>query len=156
MATTKSIPKHDPNGPITPFQIKRIMSNCHYQVDTKNEWVQWVTADKNRTSLKSITQEQAVKIIRAQEGSEATNPIEDNWGKFDFKNASHKVILSLMRQANWTVIHPQKGEVADLDRLSSFLKSDKSPVQKPLLKMEPSEVQKVIVALNKIVKHIYK
>ena len=37
--------------PILTFQVNRIMKNCQYQVDIKNEWVQWVTADVNRTSL---------------------------------------------------------------------------------------------------------
>ena len=49
--------------PILTWQVNRIMQNCSYQVDTKNEWVQWVTGDVNRTSLKSITQAQAKKII---------------------------------------------------------------------------------------------
>jgi len=152
----KPIPKYDPKGKITAFQIKRIMANCQYQVETKNEWVQWATADKTKTSLREITQEQAVKIIRAQEGSEALNPTQENWGKFDYKNPSHKVILSLMHQAQWTTKHPEKGEVADLNRLDGFLKSEKSPVQKPLLKMDDKEVQKLIVALNRIVKSKYK
>lgn len=156
MASTKQIPKYDPNGPITAFQIKRIMANCQYQVETKNEWVQWVTGDVNRTSLKSITQEQAVKIIRAQEGSEALNPTQENWGNFDYKKSSHRVILALMHQAQWITKHPEKGEIADLNRLDGFLKSEKSPVQKPLLKMDDKEVQKLIVALNRIVKSTYK
>lgn len=156
MTKTKPIPKYDPNGEITPFQIKRIRANCNWQEDIKEEWVQWVTGDKNITSLKSITQEQAVKIIRAQEGSEALNPTQENWGKFDYKNPSHKVILSLMHQAQWTTKHQEKGEIADLNRLDDFLKSEKSPVKKPLLKMDDKEVQKLIVALNRIVKSTYK
>jgi tyrosyl-tRNA synthetase len=156
MAQTKQIPQYDPQGPITEFQKKRIMANCKYQVDTKNEYVQWVTEDVNRTSLRSITQEQAVKIIRAQEGSEALNPTQENWGKFDYKKSSHKVILSLMHQAGWTINHPDKGEIADLNALDGFLKSDKSPVKKALLKMEDSEVQKVIKALKQIIKSKYK
>lgn len=156
MKATKQIPVYDPNGPITDFQKKRIMANCKYQEDIKNEYVQWVTEDVNRTSLRSITQEQAVKIIRAQEGSEALNPTQENWGKFDYKNPSHKVILSLMHQAQWTTKHPEKGEIADLNRLDDFLKSEKSPVKKPLLKMDDKEVQKVIKALKQIIKGKYK
>ena len=157
VTTKKPIPKYDPKGKITAFQIKRIMANCQYQVDTKNEWVQWATADKNKTSLREITQEQAVKIIRAQEGSEPINQTTENWAMFDKSNAKHLKVLSLCRQANWTTNHPTYGAVADLERLSDWLKSDKCPVNKPLKKMDDTtELPKVIKALTGIVKSIYK
>ncbi len=75
--------------PILTFQVNRIMKNCQYQVDTKNEWVQWITADVNRTSLKSITQAQAKKIIMAQEGSTPVNQPTENWAVFDKNNPKH-------------------------------------------------------------------
>jgi hypothetical protein len=159
MTTTKAPPKQDPNASITPFQIKRIMQNCAYQVDTKNEWVQWVTADVNRTSLKSITQAQAVKIILAQTGSERINePMDsgENWAVFDKTNTKHKVILSLLYQMQWVTFSEKWAEVPDLDRLSNFLKSEKSPVKKKLKEMEPLELEKLIKALNGIVKSRYK
>lgn len=130
------------------------MANCQYNVDIKNEWVQWVT-DSNQTSLRSITQAQAVQIIKAQEGSVSVNQTA-SWAKFDKSNSKHKLILSLMRQAQWTKPHPRHGEVADMDRLDSFLKSDKSPVKKPLKSMSSEEVEKIIIALNGIVKHKWK
>lgn len=147
--------------PILTFQVKRIMANCRYQVETKNEWVQWATADVNRTSLKSITQAQAKKIIMAQEGSTYVNPthLESNvesWAIFDKNNPKHKVILSLLYQMQWVKASQKHGEIPDLDRLSNFLKSDKSPVKKPLKDMQPFELEKVIAALNAIVKHRYK
>ncbi len=73
---------------------------------------------------------------------------EENWGLFDKNNQQHKTVLSLLRQIHWTVPHDRHGEVADLGRLSDFLKSDKSPVKKPLIKMEPKEVSKIIAALE--------
>jgi hypothetical protein len=79
-----------------------------------------------------------------------------NYGLFDNNNQQHKTILSLMRQAQWTVPSEKWGEVADLNRLSDFLKSDKSPVNLPLKKMTPKEVSKIIVALEGIVKSKYK
>lgn len=79
-----------------------------------------------------------------------------HWGAFDKKNAQHKNVLSLCRQAQWVKEHPKYGEVADIDRLAQFLESDKSPVKKPLTDMEPQEVSKIIIALKGIVKHIYK
>lgn len=155
MTATKAPPKYDPKGPITAFQIKRIMANCNYNVDMKNEWVQWATEDVNRTSLKSITQEQAVKIIRQQTG-DVKPEADENWGAFDKDNQQHRAILSHMRTAQWTKQNDKWGEVPDLLRLSDFLKSDKSPINKPLKKMEPWEVSKVIEAFKGIVKSTYK
>jgi hypothetical protein len=149
MTATKPTPKYDPNGEITPFQIKRIRANCHWQEDTKNEWVQWVTGNVNCTSLKQLTQSQAVQIIRAQEGSTPVNATVENWGKFQASNAQHKYIMSVLRTANIVVNNERWGEVADMEGwFSRFLQSKRSPVNKPLLKMTPQEVSKVIVALE--------
>lgn len=79
-----------------------------------------------------------------------------SWALFDKKNNQHKTILSLMRQAQWTVKSDKWGEVADLSRLDHFLKSDKSPVNLPLKKMKPEEVSKIIQAFKGIVKSKYK
>ena len=81
---------------------------------------------------------------------------KSNWGLFDKNNQQHKTILSLLRQAQWVVPNGKWGEVPDITRLSEFLKSDKSPVNKPLKKMEPLEVSKIIEALKGIVKSKYK
>jgi hypothetical protein len=84
------------------------------------------------------------------------NQDQSNWGLFDKNNQQHKTLLSLLRQAQWTIPHERWGEVADLPRLSEFLKSDKSPIKKPLKKMEPWEVSKIIEAVKGIVKSKYK
>jgi hypothetical protein len=110
----------------------------------------------NRTSLKSITQAQAKKIIMAQEGSTLVNQPSENWAVFDKNNPKHKVILSLLYQMQWVKPSEKWGEVPDLDRLSNFLQSEKSPVKKKLKDMEPLELEKLIQALNGIVKHRYK
>ena len=82
----------------------------------------------------------------------------ENWGFFDYKNNQHRTILSLMRQANWVCPCPNErhGEVADIKRLSTFLKSEKSPVNKPLKDMEAKELSKIITAFEGIVNHTYK
>jgi hypothetical protein len=143
------------NFPILKFQAKRIMKNCQYQVDTKNEWVQWATGDVKRTSLKSITQAQAQKIIMAQEGSLPLTPSKgggtanENWGKFQVSNTQHKYIMSVLRTANIVVKNERWGEVADMEGwFARFLQSKRCPVTKPLLKMTTQEVSKVIVALE--------
>ena len=84
------------------------------------------------------------------------NQEQGNWGLFDKNNQQHKTLLSLLRQAQWTIPNERWGEVADLPRLSDFLKSDKSPIKKPLKKMEPWEVSKIIEAFKGIVNSKYK
>jgi hypothetical protein len=139
--------------PILLWQKKRIMQDCAYQVDTKNEYVQWVTGDVNRTSLTSITQAQAIRIMQRQTGTE---PKEDSWGLFDKDNRQHLTLLAYMRTAQWTKPNEKHGEVADIERLSDWLKSDKSPINKPLKQMETWEVSKIIEAFKGIVKSKYK
>ena len=90
--------------------------------------------------------------LRPQPQSDNT----DNWAIFDKNNTQHKTILSLLRQAQWVVSHPRHGEVADLARLSAFLKSNKSPINKPLKAMTLEETSKIIEALKGIIKSKYK
>lgn len=148
--SSRAVPTYDPEGPITPFQKNRIMQNCNYNVDIKNEWVQWVTGDNNKTSLRNITQAQAVRIIKQQTGSDSSGAVE-NWGAFDKENAQHRYILSILRTANIVVKSQKWGEVPDTAGwLNRFLQSPKSPIKKPLKKMSPTEVSKIITALEKV------
>jgi hypothetical protein len=89
-------------------------------------------------------------------GTDNSNSPFGGWGAFDKNNTQHKTILSLLRQAQWVVSHPRHGEVADLERLSAYLKSPKSPIKKPLKSMTPEETSKIIQALKGIVKSKYK
>ena len=151
--TTKPPPIYGNDLPITPFQIKRIMNNCSYQVDTKNEYVQWVTGDVNRTSLKSITQAEAVKILKQQTG-QTQDPSIDEFKVFDNGNQKHKVILSLLYQANWTVMDGLR-EIPDMSRFAKWIK-EKAPVKKPLPAQDDAELEKTIKALKGVVKSTYK
>lgn len=132
------------------FQIRK---NCQFETDIKEEYVQWATEDNDKTSLNDLTFDQANKILSAQTGKQV---VPDNWAFFDKRNEKHKVILSLLRQANWTVPNERHGCVADLERFSNFLKSKESPVNKPLKKMGDKELEKTIVALRGIVNSKYK
>jgi len=71
-----------------------------------------------------------------------------NWGLFEKTNQQHRTILSMLRTLQWVVSSEKHGEVADIKRLSEFLKSDKSPVKKPLKEMEPKELSKIISCLE--------
>jgi hypothetical protein len=149
---TKATPVYGDDLPITAFQIKRIRQNSNYNEDIKEEWVQWVTSDVNRTSLKTLTQKEAVKILHAQTGTKSMNEQTENYGYFDNNNSQHKRIQANLRTANIVVKNGRHGEVADmLGWFDRFLKSDKSPVKKPLKKMTPEEVSKIIKALDGVV-----
>tara|TARA_R110000823_G_scaffold309594_1_gene433938 strand:+ start:7757 stop:8047 length:291 start_codon:yes stop_codon:yes gene_type:complete len=78
------------------------------------------------------------------------------WGFFDAANSQHKYILSLCRQNGWETINHQTGRsYADMERLGAWLQSDKSPVQKPLKKMDKEETSKIIAALEGMVTKKY-
>lgn len=76
------------------------------------------------------------------------------WASFDKENQQHKYILSLCIQLGWSKQHPVYGEVADLARLGSWLKT-KAPVKKMLMNQEPEEVSQNIKALEIILKKDY-
>lgn len=136
---------------ISKDQIKDIMRDIGYNVELKDELVQWVRED-NETSLKSLTFEQANKILvsrklKAHKG--------EKWANFDKTNTKHRAILSLLYQAQWVTNYKGK-EVPDLDRFSAWLQSEKAPVRKPLLQQSQTELSKTIKALEGIVKSVWK
>lgn len=81
---------------------------------------------------------------------------KSNWGLFDNKNQQHKAILSHLRVLQWVVPNEKWGEVPDLNRLSEFLKSDKSPINKPLKEMDEKELSKMISCFESMVTKKYK
>lgn len=81
---------------------------------------------------------------------------KSNWGLFDNKNLQHKAILSQLRTLQWVVPNEKWGEVPDLNRLSDFLKSDKSPINKPLKRMDEKELSKMISCFESMVIKKYK
>lgn len=93
----------------------------------------------------------------AVDNYQSENPQKnENWGLFDKKKKQHLTVLSMLRTAQWTVPSERYGEVADLERFSNWLKSEKSPVCKPLLEMTSKEVSKIIVAFGGVVEHKFK
>lgn len=114
--------------------------------DVRAKLVREYTLSPELTSVSDLSFDQANKIIKRFGGT----PVKyDNWGSFDAKKKSHRLILSLCIQNNWQKWNPHKGVYqADIIRLSEFLKSPKSPVKKPLKDMSSTEVSKIIVALE--------
>lgn len=115
--------------------------------------VQEATGDATKTSTNDLTHAQANAILAKFD----KNPVPyDNWAFFDKNNRSHKYLISLAIQYGWSEKHPTYGEVANLGKLSEWLKSDRAPVQKKLKQMTTIEVSKTISALESMIKKKYK
>jgi hypothetical protein len=116
--------------------------------ELKANIVHQYTKDWSKTSTKDLTLDQANQLIERFGGK----PIQyENWASFDVKLTSPRTILSLAMQFGWQVYKADRGiYVADLYKLSEWLKSKKSPVNKPLMKMTPAEISKIIYALEKM------
>ncbi len=80
----------------------------------------------------------------------------ENWGLFDKNNNQHRTVMSHLYTAQWTVQNEAGREIPDLLRFSDWLKSEKSPVRKPLMDMTSKEISKIIVALGGIIEHKFK
>ena len=148
------IPTYDPNGAITPFQIKRIRQLCNFKEEEKNKVVLQATNGAT-SSLTKLTQAQAVAIIKQFSGNEnkdiAKDVVNEFWAYYDKNNPQHRYILSLLIQLGWSIKSEKYGEIADLNRFSNWLKSNRSPVQKPLKKMCAAQTTIVISALESMI-----
>ena len=138
---------------ITNQQIKIIhtLLPAVYKKDKeqKQGLVYQFTEDHKKTSTKDLSFKQANDMIIRFGGK----PVRyDHWGLFDAKNASHKKVLSLCQEIGWSIYNDKlKRNVADLYRLSEFLKSPKSPVTMPLKQMTQEQIsRKLIPALEGI------
>lgn len=122
--------------------------------EQKQELVYQFTGNYNKTSTKDLTFNQANDMIIRFGGK----PIKyDHWGLFDAKEPAHRKVLSLLQEIGWTIYNADKQRnVADIYRLSEFLKSKKSPINLPLKKMTPQQIsRKLIPALEGIAKSTY-
>jgi len=117
--------------------------------DQKQFIITQFTGDLKKKSTKDLSFDQANALIE-RFGGKALH--YDNWAFFDIKNSQHKYIYSLLMQHGWTIYsHKYKRNIADLQRLSEFLKSHRSPVQKKLKDMTKKECSKLITALENII-----
>lgn len=128
-------------------QRKQLYKLFNYNKETEAIHVQHITGDESKTTASQLSISEASKLISS---------LTTNWAVFDRENQQHLYILSLMRQLKWITMHEKYGkEVADMSRLSNFLKSKRSPVPKPLQKMTVEETSKIIFALENIIKSEY-
>jgi len=130
----------------TAAQIKIIQTIMPTR-DIKEEWVQWATGDVAKISCKDLTFDQANKIL-VQNKCAAHKPLF--YAKFDKENPRHKYLLSVVIEYGWFKRSGKFGRIADLDELNAWMLSSKCPVRKPLMKMTPDELSKVIAALEKM------
>lgn len=131
----------------TKTQKKQIAILTRGDRDLKKEMVQAITGG-SKASTNDLSFEQANDLIK-QLG--AVPMAEENWAFFDKNSASHKYILSLCIQYGWSNPHPSQGRVANLQKLSQWLKSEKSPVRKKLMDMTAPELSRIITALENMV-----
>jgi predicted DNA-binding protein len=136
-------------------QVQQIQIRLSKENLDRTERLTFLSAQTGRAikSTKDLTQIEAEDILFFLNNGEFDTT---SWGKFDKNNKQHLTLLSRLRTAQWVVKDDKYGEVADLERLHRFLKSDKSPIKKPLRAMTPNEVSKLIFVFDQIIKGTYK
>lgn len=142
---------------ITYPQIQRIHgllpADIKKDADAKASLVFQFTQDTERCSVGAMTFVEANQLIIRLGGTHFKTANNDAvWYKFDFKDAQHRKVLSLCHEYGWTTQY--KGRtVADMKALATWLKSERSPIKKPIMKMEVIELRKIIKALENMVFH---
>lgn len=142
---------------ITYPQIQRIHgllpANIKNDTDAKASLVYQFTQDTERCSVGRMTFVEANQLIIRLGGTHFKQANTDaEWYKFDWQNAQHRKILSLCREYGWETQYKGK-TVADMKALATWLKSERSPINKPIMKMEVIELRKIIKALENMVFH---
>lgn len=140
---------------ITAPQIKQIQTILSKRELDRTERLDFLASEFNRAfsstkELSFIEADELIYFLRTGKKQPA------NWAFFDNGNPQHRKILSQLRTAQWVVANGKYGFVADLERLSNFLKSPRSPVNKPLKTMSKTEVSKIVFVFDKIIKGTFK
>jgi len=142
---------------IQPRQIKQIQTIMSSRFTDRDERLDFISAlfEKEVNSTKDLRSIEADDLIYyLNTGKKATA----NWAFFDKTKFSseRRLLFSYLYQAQWTMPHETRTEVPDLERLSNFLKSAKSPVNKPLKEWEKADWSKLLHAFRNIAKGTYK
>lgn len=144
---------------IEPIQLKRIQANLTKSYPDRDERLSFVSHFLNRevTSTKQLSSTEANELLQFIYNNNYTR---NNWGLYNMKQEKYqserKLLWSYLYQAQWTVPNERHGEVPDTERLSNFLKSPKSPVNKPLKQFTKTDWEKILFVFNKIVKGTFK
>jgi hypothetical protein len=142
---------------ISSKQIQQVQTILSKQELDRDERLQFLSTHFKReiTTTKDLTSIEADDLIYFLNTGKKTT---SNWAFFDKAKFSseRKLLWSYLYQAQWVVKNEKYNEVPDLERLSNFLKSPKSPVNKPLKKWNKAEWSKILHAFRNIVKFQYK
>ena len=138
-------------------QIKQIQTIMSSRFTDRDERLDFISAlfEKEVNSTKELSSIEADDLIYyLNTGKKATA----NWAFFDKTKfiSERKLLWSYLYQAQWVVKNEKYTEVPDLERLSNFLKSAKSPVNKPLKKWAKADWSKILHAFRNIAKGTYK
>lgn len=120
-----------------PSQRKILYRIFDNNSETEAVHVQQITGDKTKKKVGDLSIAEATQLISF---------LTTNWAYFDKHNRKHSTILSLCHQLAW--VQDANPKFVDLQRLSEWLKSFRSPVNKPLQQMDTKELSKVISALQ--------
>lgn len=115
--------------------------------ELKAAFVVQQTKDEAKNSTNHLSHAQANVIIEQLGGKPL---VYDNWAFFDKTKKTHNIILVQCMFLGWHIPHQRHGKIADLGRLSEWLKNH-APVKKRLLNMTPKELNKTIYALENMV-----
>lgn len=135
-------------------QIQQLQTICSKRFQSRQERLDFLSDFTGTTleSAKDLSRIQADDVIYfLNTGKEPNNQA---WGRFNHENRQHKTILSLCHQLGW--VQEDSPQYVDLSRLGGWLKSKRSPVQKPLLDLTAKETSKIIFALENMLKKQYK
>ncbi|MEX6627547.1 hypothetical protein [Tenacibaculum salmonis] len=142
---------------IQKLQIKKIQTILSKKKLDRDDRLDFISTHLERQvdSIKELTVIEADDLIYfLNTGKKSTA----NWAFFDKSKftSERKLLWSYLYQAQWTVQNERHGEVPDIERLSNFLKSPKSPVNKPLKQWEKEEWEKILHVFKNIIKLTYK
>ena len=142
---------------ITTQQIQRIHALLPTKIrqdkEQKAQLMAQYTGNPKRSSTKDLSYLQAQDLITTLGGQNV-----ENWALFNKTSTQQMNVLSICIQLGWSSYSLEYGRyLADLNRLSNWLKSSRSPVQKRLKKMSRAELTKIISALEIMLnKHLNK
>lgn len=147
------------NTEINSAQVRQIQTILSKRELDRDERLEFLSAHfkreiKTTKDLSFIEAEDIIWFLNTGEKSKA------NWAFFH-KNkfvSERKLLFSYLYQAQWTAKNETSKyvEVPDLERLSNFLKSPKSPVNKPLKQFDKKDWSKILQAFRNIVKSTFK
>ncbi len=139
---------------ITTNQVIQLQSICNGKFHNREERLE-ALSEISGIELKSVKD---LNTIQADDliyfFNTGKTPDNSSWAIFDNNNTKHRRILAICHTLGW--VQEDKPHFVDLHRLGGWLKSNRSPVQKPLKQMTSPELSKIIKALENITAGQYK